>query len=625
MKRTDKKGFTIVELVIVIAVIAILAAVLIPNISKLVQKANTSADESLVRNLNTALSMDVEKHTTMSAALKAAKDNGGYDLETIELKGKGNKILWDSVNDCFVYLKGTDRVYLPNTQSVKKAADMKPYEYFEILSERPSSFADREYSIYAAWTAEEGETVTGLKVGFDAGKNKFASIAFALDANEEKTVTINTASGKLTIDAAKGVVNHYGDAAEVVITKIDNASYHEFGTVNTLTVKQGHVEIGANATVNSVIVEKATNATISLDNKGTVNTVAGASDLDTVSGIKEEAKIETKTTLTADGGFVKLSENQTISTAFTFSKLTVLDLNGKTLTISSTGYIPVTGQLTIIDSVGTGKIITNQRFDIKNGGIFTFNGGTYESDEYAFMVSGDCSYNQSNPVSSTLVINGGNITPKGDYGIFIRGKGASLKVNGGTLVATIAISGNGGKNQAKNYYYGGTNIEINGGKIISESYTALYLPQNGICIINGGYIKGSDCVSMKSGRLVINGGTLHATGAYIGDPTDSGNGYVATGSALTIASNDRYDGNMSVEILGGIFKADKSYAICEQIPKSLADQHKDVATHSTVISIVISGGSFSGGSDVQKAIYIAEAFDKLVIDNQYSESVKKGK
>ena len=42
MKRTNKKGFTIVELVIVIAVIAILAAVLIPNLSRLVEKANES-------------------------------------------------------------------------------------------------------------------------------------------------------------------------------------------------------------------------------------------------------------------------------------------------------------------------------------------------------------------------------------------------------------------------------------------------------------------------------------------------------------------------------------------------------------------------------------------------------
>lgn len=38
-----KKGFTIVELVIVIAVIAILAAVLIPNLSRLVTKADKSA------------------------------------------------------------------------------------------------------------------------------------------------------------------------------------------------------------------------------------------------------------------------------------------------------------------------------------------------------------------------------------------------------------------------------------------------------------------------------------------------------------------------------------------------------------------------------------------------------
>ena len=43
MKRNNKKGFTIVELVIVIAVIAILAGVLIPTFSGIVEKANESA------------------------------------------------------------------------------------------------------------------------------------------------------------------------------------------------------------------------------------------------------------------------------------------------------------------------------------------------------------------------------------------------------------------------------------------------------------------------------------------------------------------------------------------------------------------------------------------------------
>ena len=42
MKRNNKKGFTIVELVIVIAVIAILAGVLIPTFAGIVAKANAS-------------------------------------------------------------------------------------------------------------------------------------------------------------------------------------------------------------------------------------------------------------------------------------------------------------------------------------------------------------------------------------------------------------------------------------------------------------------------------------------------------------------------------------------------------------------------------------------------------
>ena len=50
MKRNNKKGFTIVELVIVIAVIAILSAVLIPTFGGIVDKANKSSAEQAARN-----------------------------------------------------------------------------------------------------------------------------------------------------------------------------------------------------------------------------------------------------------------------------------------------------------------------------------------------------------------------------------------------------------------------------------------------------------------------------------------------------------------------------------------------------------------------------------------------
>ncbi len=51
MKNNKKRGFTIVELVIVIAVIAILAAVLIPTFSNVIAKANESKALQEARNM----------------------------------------------------------------------------------------------------------------------------------------------------------------------------------------------------------------------------------------------------------------------------------------------------------------------------------------------------------------------------------------------------------------------------------------------------------------------------------------------------------------------------------------------------------------------------------------------
>ena len=53
--KNNRKGFTTVELVIVIAVIAILATVLIPTFSNLINQANLSVDKQNVRNMNICL------------------------------------------------------------------------------------------------------------------------------------------------------------------------------------------------------------------------------------------------------------------------------------------------------------------------------------------------------------------------------------------------------------------------------------------------------------------------------------------------------------------------------------------------------------------------------------------
>ncbi len=56
--KNKYRGFTIVELVIVIAVIAVLAAVLIPTFSAIVKNANISADTQAARNMNVILASE---------------------------------------------------------------------------------------------------------------------------------------------------------------------------------------------------------------------------------------------------------------------------------------------------------------------------------------------------------------------------------------------------------------------------------------------------------------------------------------------------------------------------------------------------------------------------------------
>lgn len=78
MKRTRKSAFTIVELVIVIAVIAILSAVLIPTFGNVIKDATIAADNIEMQALNTELQMYLENETIDSEAelMEVLKDSG---------------------------------------------------------------------------------------------------------------------------------------------------------------------------------------------------------------------------------------------------------------------------------------------------------------------------------------------------------------------------------------------------------------------------------------------------------------------------------------------------------------------------------------------------------------------
>ncbi len=109
MKQIKKRGFTLVELVIVIAVIAILAAVLIPTFITVIDSANDSADTQLVANMNTALSTEVYADQTATAEnLRKLLKDFGYDAEDLATKNGDNVIVYNKSSKKFEKLNYKD-------------------------------------------------------------------------------------------------------------------------------------------------------------------------------------------------------------------------------------------------------------------------------------------------------------------------------------------------------------------------------------------------------------------------------------------------------------------------------------------------------------------------------------
>lgn len=119
MLKRLKRAFTIMELVVVIAVIAILAAVLIPTFSNVVQNAKVSNDTQTASTLNVALAAyNVEDPITSEDDLRAAVDGtygeGYYDSLEPESAEYGYH---------FWYNTETNRIELSRSEDLGPAAE----------------------------------------------------------------------------------------------------------------------------------------------------------------------------------------------------------------------------------------------------------------------------------------------------------------------------------------------------------------------------------------------------------------------------------------------------------------------------------------------------------------------
>lgn len=516
MKLNKRKGFTVVELVIVIAIIATLAAVLIPTFAGLVRRANISKDTQLVRNLNTALTAAIEKPKTMHEALGIAAD-AGYRIDKINASATSNEILYDSKNNVFCYYNATNPSegsveYIPESAQGSQITDPDEYYLLWKIYDSVPAEADQKFSIYLADNANvsENDTIT-VSVGFDAGTNeKIKQVNYISDKEQTVVIRTNSLSTVLKVDAINANVTHYGDAEKVDIVRVAMASYHEAGRVaGNINVAYGKVVVEATASVNSVVVMELDGVTPATDKiaveikdseKSGTQVVDTTEALSNVIGAdKQKATVVTTfkklnetapnglSEAAAEGGYIILGDDidipDTQAYCLTFGKNTTLNLDGHTI---------------------NGRIATSN----KNITLILEGNGTIN---YSITSSKDTAKPAVNAHWGTIIINGINVKSK-QIGIQAEDKYGKVIVNEATVCATeFAVFCK---------WYG--EVEINGGTFTSSD--------NAVVGTNGSW-------DYAHNKITINGGTFNG---YINTP-----GYIACG--IYFANSD------TLTVNGGTF------------------------------------------------------------------------
>ena len=596
MLKLNKKGFTVVELVIVIAVVAILAAVLIPTFINLMQTANESADIQLVTNLNKIMAMQEAldgKNATMQDALDDAFANG-YDISKISPTSKGNDIVWDQTADRFALVNAAEKklIFRDDATPIEELETGKNYTLWKIYTEAPGE-SDPGFSIY--WNGSSAPSFTTLTVGFDAGKCTGIETLSYVRANTEaaQDVIFRTNGGDLTVNAGNDTVKHYGEVNNVTITAVAGDSYHEFGKVSgkiKITAGRFVDETGmiSNITVLGAGVKIDTTRTDLLvinfgDGVSSVELNKVVTSADTGSSILavKDGKVESAAVITTldqlrtafkKGGYVVLGAD--ISSPKEQLKVEggielTIDLNGYTISgCTGKSSIAVKGKLTI-NGQGTVKS-DSQNFSLfyvyeysNARGELIINGGNYELLEIGtgynkaiepLIRIGDESYREGAIYKGApdndyrggfVTINGGNFTAR-EFCVGVMSQG-ELTINGGTFTslnnAVIGTIGNKGLGKNKLTINGGT---FNG-SIVSNGYIAcgIYLANNDTLNVNGGTFNITNGVGIlvRSGKATIGKDVvIHATGTTTAGKIGDNGTQIPTGYELVIDYKANYPG-----------------------------------------------------------------------------------
>ncbi len=203
MKKINKKGFTIVELVIVIAVVAILAAVLIPTFAGLIQRANLSVDQQTAKNLDTMLKAEsaINKPESMQDVCDKLRANG-YIFKDMSPKSENYIFAWDKASNSIILISTSSEVVYPSSFD-RSAANINVLVKDLSEAEKYSQFANT-IALGKSMVATSNVDLNGKTIdlnGYTLDAQNGATIAASKVFNGRLTPAAKTALGSAEINS----------------------------------------------------------------------------------------------------------------------------------------------------------------------------------------------------------------------------------------------------------------------------------------------------------------------------------------------------------------------------------------------------------------------------------------